>query len=329
GAGKSQLARRIYELRKARNRVSGRFVEANCATLRGDAAMSTLFGHRKGAFTGAMADRDGLLSAADGGILFLDEVGELGSDEQAMLLRAVEEQRFMPLGSDRETQSRFQLICGTNRDLRQDVAAGKFRYDLLARINLWTFELPGLRNRREDIEPNLDYELRQYASESGKRIRFNKEARTKFLAFADSEAADWAGNFRDLNAAVTRMATLAHGGRINEALVEEEQARLEASWSRIEENADEVLLRDVLGQSDLETIDRFDRPQLADVIRVCRASDSLSAAGRILFDVSRTRKKQANDADRLRKYLTRFGLDWSSVRHDILHMDNASCGPSS
>src|SRR5215471_19790698 len=102
GAGKSLLARRIYELKKSRRLVKGTFVEVNCATVRGDAAMSALFGHVKGAFTGALRDRAGLLLSASEGLLFLDEVGELGLDEQAMLLRALEEKRFLPLGSDRE-----------------------------------------------------------------------------------------------------------------------------------------------------------------------------------------------------------------------------------
>src|SRR5262249_21144841 len=113
GAGKSQLARRIYELKVARHQIAGAFVDVNCATLRGDAAMSTLFGHRKGAFTGAVQDRPGLLRAADGGLLFLDEIGELGLDEQAMLLRAVEEKRFLPVGADKEVASDFRLIAGT------------------------------------------------------------------------------------------------------------------------------------------------------------------------------------------------------------------------
>ncbi|MEL6180745.1 MAG: RNA repair transcriptional activator RtcR family protein, partial [Myxococcota bacterium] len=139
GAGKTQLARRIYELKRARRQVSGRFVEVNCATLRGDSAMSTLFGHIKGAFTGAQRDRPGLLRAADGGLLFLDEIGELGLDEQAMLLRAIESGVFMPMGSDKEVESDFQLIAGTNRDLGARVREGDFREDLLARINLWTF----------------------------------------------------------------------------------------------------------------------------------------------------------------------------------------------
>lgn len=132
GAGKSQLARRIYELKLRRQQLQGAFIEVNCATLRGDQAMSALFGHTKGAFTGAMAVRPGLLKSADGGLLFLDEIGELGLDEQAMLLRAIEEKRFLPVGADRELASDFQLIAGTNRDLGERIAEGLFREDLLA-----------------------------------------------------------------------------------------------------------------------------------------------------------------------------------------------------
>src|SRR6185369_16384168 len=162
----------------------------------------------------------------DGGILFLDEIGELGVDEQAMLLRALEDKTFLPLGSDREVTSNFQLIAGTNRDLGKEVAAGNFREDLFARINLWTFRLPALRERREDIEPNLAYELEEATKLLGVRVTMSREARERFLAFATSKEASWAGNFRDFNAAVTRMATLAQGGRISVSDVAEEVGRL-------------------------------------------------------------------------------------------------------
>src|SRR6185369_13317848 len=184
--------------------------------LRGDAAISTLFGHVKGAFTGAQTDRAGLLRKAHEGIVFLDEIGELGRDEQAMLLKAIEEKRFLPLGADKESQSDFQLIAGTNRDLRDDVRAGRFREDLLARINLWTFALPPLRERPEDIEPNIEFELERHARLTSSTVRFNAEARALYVRFATSAAAEWAGNFRELSASVSRMATLAEGGRITE-----------------------------------------------------------------------------------------------------------------
>lgn len=105
-------------------------------------------------------------------MLFLDEIGELGLDEQAMLLRAIEEPRFLPVGSDVEVSSEFWLIAGTNRDLLFDVPAGRFREDFLARINLWTFRLPSLAARREDIKPNLDYELHEYSRQLNVHVRF-------------------------------------------------------------------------------------------------------------------------------------------------------------
>ncbi|MEL6548179.1 MAG: RNA repair transcriptional activator RtcR family protein, partial [Myxococcota bacterium] len=224
GVGKSRLARRIFELKKRRRQVEGELVEVNCATLRGDGAMSTLFGHARGAFTGAQNSRKGLLVAADQGLIFLDEIGELGLDEQAMLLRAIEQKSFLPMGSDKEVKSDFQLIAGTNRDLRDEVARGSFREDLLARINLWTFDLPELRDRPEDIEPNLDFEIALAESDLGHRVTFNRQARARFLDF--SRRARWSGNFRDFHAAVKRMATLSGGERISEGIVEEEIERL-------------------------------------------------------------------------------------------------------
>ncbi|HYE98645.1 MAG TPA: sigma 54-interacting transcriptional regulator, partial [Planctomycetota bacterium] len=248
--------------------------------------MSALFGHVKGAFTGAAADRPGLLRSADGGLLFFDEIGELGPDEQAMLLRALEEKRFLPVGADREASSDFQLIAGTNRELR----TSGFRPDLLARINLWTFALPPLRERPEDVEPNFDYELDRA------RASCAKEARERFLAFATT--APWPGNFRDLAGAVTRMATLAPGGRITTEVVEEEIARLRQAWGTPETD---------------DGLDLFDRAQLDVVREVCRRSASLSEAGRILFAASRARKSSVNDADRLRKYLARFDLTFEAL----------------
>ena len=315
GAGKSQLARRIYELKKSRHQITGAFVEVNCATLRGDPAMSALFGHVRGAFTGALKDRPGLLRAADNGLLFLDEIGELGLDEQAMLLRALEDKRFLPFGGDREVSSNFQLIAGTNRELPIAVREGRFREDLLARTNLWTFHLPGLRQRPEDIEPNLDYELEQYARKGSLRVTMSTEVRADFLKFAQSPVAKWSANFRDLNACITRMATLSPGGRITAAVLAEEIERLKAGWSAPTVAGDhDAVLASVLSEKTREQLDLFDRAQLAFVVQVCRASATLSDAGRKLFAATRENRKTANDADRLRKYLARFDLDWQSLK---------------
>jgi transcriptional regulatory protein RtcR len=229
-----------------------------------------------------------------------------------MLLRAIEEKRYFPVGADNETGSDFQLIAGTNRDLQADVHEGRFREDLLARINLWTFRLPGLAVRREDIAPNLEYELSQYAAKTGDVVRMNREARDRFLRFAESDEAAWRANFRDLNAAITRMATLAAGGRIGIDLVDEEIGRLRQQWSdsRLSSSSMNVLS----GLMDAAKLDRFDQAGLAEVVRVCRGSQTLSQAGRELFDVSRNSKAKPNDADRLRKYLARYGLAWADVQ---------------
>ncbi|MBN4859487.1 RNA repair transcriptional activator RtcR [Citrobacter portucalensis] len=305
GAGKSFLAKRIFQLRQSRHLVAGKLVAVNCATLRGDNAMSTLFGHVKGAFTGALTARSGLLREADGGVLFLDEIAELGLDEQAMLLKAIEEKTFFPFGSDKEVQSDFQLIAGTHRDMQQWVAEGRFREDLYARINMWNFALPGLAQRREDIAPNVEYELHRFSRSKQTQIRFDKEARACYLAFACSPQAQWRGNFRELSSSIARMATLAEQGRITLSLVEEEIALLKESWQ----------INDTQPELNMD-IDLFDRRQLETVLEVCRRSASLSEAGRELFAVSRQKKANPNDADRLRKYLTRFGLSWESVRSD-------------
>lgn len=318
GVGKTRLARQIYALRERRRLLTGPFVEVNCATLRGDGAMSALFGHRRGAYTGAQEAREGLLRRADQGVLFLDEIGELGLDEQAMLLQAIETGRFLPLGADQEVESNFQLLAGTHRDLQTAVSEGLFREDLLARIDLWTFQLPGLANRPEDIEPNMDYELEDFRTRHGSTVRFNREARQRFLDFATSKEALWPDNFRGLYGAITRMATLADGGRIDRELVEEEIRRLQQRWTRcasqnpraLQASQRRELLITLLPLEDLESLDLFDEIQLAGVIEICRQSRNLSEAGRELFAQSRKTRSSTNDADRLRKYLARYGLQF-------------------
>jgi transcriptional regulatory protein RtcR len=306
----------MFELKKSRHQVKGEFVEVNCATLRGDAAASTLFGHKKGAFTGAAADRAGLLRKAHEGVLFLDEIGELGAEGQAMLLMAVEEKRFLPMGSDREVVSDFQLIAGTNRDLRLDVAQGRFREDLYARINLWAYTLPGLAQRPEDLEPNIEHLLARAAAETGRAVRFNVEAKAQYLRFAQSADSPWSGNFRDLAASVTRLVTLADGGRISAAQVEAEVQRLRWLWQHTTPSAagtQPVALDALLSAAALAEMDHFDRIQLEAVVSVCREARTLSDAGRRLFNRSRTQRTVVNDADRLRKYLHKHGLSWEAV----------------
>jgi len=148
GVGKGLLARWIHEHSE---RESMPFVELSCAGLRGELISSELFGHARGAFTSAVADRQGLLDIADGGTLFLDEIGELDPGVQSQFLKVLEEKRYRRLGDVRERRSAFRLVCATNRDLADEVEHGRFRADLHFRINVFPIKIPPLRDRREDI----------------------------------------------------------------------------------------------------------------------------------------------------------------------------------
>lgn len=231
GVGKTYLARRVYDLKHKAGQVAGKFVEVNCGLLRGEGLMSLLFGHTKGAYTGAAAPREGLLKSADNGVLFLDEISEMPLAEQAVLLKAIEEKVFRPFGGDDEVRSNFQLICGTNRDLHACVQNGSFRHDLLARIALWTINLPPLRERPEDIEPNIAHELKLYTIRTARKTMFDPEALKMYLNFACSKEALWVGNLRSLSASVERMATFAPMGIINTRIVQEEIVGLRRAWA--------------------------------------------------------------------------------------------------
>jgi len=225
-----------------------------------------------------------------------------------MLLSAIEKKRFYPLGSDKEVSSDFLIIAGTNRNLRKQVEAGKFREDLLARINIWEFHLPSLKERKEDIEPNIDFELDRMGDELGRRIRLQGEARTRYLTFALSNEAVWSGNFRELLASLVRLATMAPDGVITQQLVTREIDRLRQCWGGIAmdnmKNAGSWLRNDAR----FAHIDDIHLAALERVAEVCSGTASAAEASRILFNKSRLERKSTNDSDRLVKYLKQFGL---------------------
>lgn len=307
GVGKTRLAKLIYQLKKEKKQFTGKFIEVNCATIQGDVAMSTLFGHVKGAYTGANTKREGLLKSAHGGLLFLDEIACLGHNEQTMLLRAIEEKEFHPVGSDEKIASDFQLIVGTNNDLSEMVRDGDFREDLLARIDCWNFKLPSLRERLDDLEPNIDFELEKIKKRLDKKITFDKEAYSLYLRFAISDKALWTHNFRDLNKSVTRMATVADE-KITENIVKREIERLCLAW--YSQQPVNSLLAQILDNEQINSLDLFDRLQLEQVIKVCYESKSISEAGKKLFCQTRMQRKVTNDSDRLLKYFTKYGINW-------------------
>lgn len=308
GVGKSDLAGRIYEIRKRIGMVTGDMVSVNCSTLRGEQLISCLFGHEKGSFTGANAKRNGLLKAADGGVIFLDEIGDMDLEAQAMLLSAVEKKRFYPLGSDVEVSSDFMIIAGTNKNLRKEVVAGRFREDLLARLNTWEFVLPCLRERAEDIEVNIDFEILRLSDELGRRIRLQGDARKAYLTFALSKEAVWSGNFRDLLASLTRLSTMAHDGVITVVQVGREIDRLRQCWGETNEGNVASAEQPLLTGPKFTHIDALHLAALEVVAKTLRSTSSAAEASRVLFDKSRLERKSSNDSDRLAKYLKQFDL---------------------
>jgi len=196
GTGKELVARTIHERSALRD---GPFIAVNCAGLSETLLDSQLFGHRRGAFTGAISDHDGVFRAATGGTLLLDEVAEIPLGLQAKFLRAVQQREVTPLGSSRPVPVDVRLIAATNRDLETEVAAGRFRSDLFYRLNVVHIALPPLRERREDIPLLVEHFERRYAEQyevSPKRI--SPEAMAALTAY------DWPGNIRQLQNAIER-----------------------------------------------------------------------------------------------------------------------------
>ncbi|MEO7497684.1 MAG: sigma 54-interacting transcriptional regulator [Massilia sp.] len=194
GTGKDVIAQLIHKL----GRTGGSFTVLDCTTLSPELAGSELFGHERGAFTGAAAARDGAFALADGGVLFLDEVGELPLPLQAQLLRAIQEHSYKRIGSNSWQRSSFRLLCATNRDLEQEVAQGRFRADLYYRIAAWRCRPPPLRERREDVLPLAMHFLAQLAP--GRPAPALDPAVRDYLL-----TRDYPGNVRELRQVVTQL----------------------------------------------------------------------------------------------------------------------------
>jgi formate hydrogenlyase transcriptional activator len=196
GTGKELIARAVHK----RSQRSGRpFISVNCAALPPTLVSSELFGHEKGAFTGATGRRLGRFEMAEGGTIFLDEVGELLPDTQAALLRVVQEREFERVGGGRPIQADVRVIAATNRDLNAAVANGTFRQDLLYRLNVFPIEVPPLRERKDDILMLVEYFVQRYANRAGKNIRSIDQKTLDLL-----QCYDWPGNIRELQNVIER-----------------------------------------------------------------------------------------------------------------------------
>lgn len=200
GTGKEQAARKIHKLSK---RAHGPFVAIDCGALSTELAASELFGHVKGAFTGALHNHKGQFEAAKGGTLFLDEVGNLDYEIQVKLLRAIQERIVQPLGSNKQLQVDVRIITATNDDLLTSVKEGRFREDLYHRINEFKIKLPALKDREEDIELFITHFIAQANRELGKNVKgLSDPVRKLFYTY------DWPGNLRELKNIVKRAVLL-------------------------------------------------------------------------------------------------------------------------
>jgi two-component system response regulator PilR (NtrC family) len=202
GTGKEMVARALHFQSP---RADQPFVVLNCGAVPENLIESELFGHVKGAFTGATAPKEGLFRAADGGTLFLDEVGELPPPLQVKLLRVLQDRKVRPVGGSNEVEVDVRVLAATNRDVEQEVAAGRFREDLFYRLNVIRIEVPPLRDRTEDIPILAEYFLHKHAALQGRRLEFSTEA-MRWLA-----QQSYAGNVRELENIVERGVTLARG----------------------------------------------------------------------------------------------------------------------
>jgi PAS domain S-box-containing protein len=203
GTGKELIASAIHKRSKRSARA---FIPVNCGAIPGSLILSELFGHEKGAFTGALQQRTGRFESADGGTIFLDEVSELSAETQVALLRVLQEQQFERVGGNRSISVDTRVVAATNRDLETAVGAGKFREDLFYRLNVFPLHVPSLRDRKDDIPLLVEYLVERYAKRAGKRIRHVKKRTLDIL-----QAYDWPGNVRELQNVVERAVILCEG----------------------------------------------------------------------------------------------------------------------
>jgi len=226
GTGKELLAHLLHAFS---TRAEGAFLTVNVASIPPTLFESEMFGHARGAFTGALTERAGYFEAAAGGTLFLDEIGELGLDQQSRLLRVLQDQRYTRVGDTSERRSTARVVLATNRDLAADVAQGRFREDLYYRISNYSITLPPLRERGNDVTVLADYFVRKYASQFGRPITgFSDEALRQLKAYA------FPGNVRELEGIVNAAVLLENGATIRSASLPEKVSAAPPPESELE-----------------------------------------------------------------------------------------------
>lgn len=277
GTGKGLVAR-ILHYNGARSR--GPLIELNCAALPRELIESELFGHEKGAFTGARTHRRGLIQQSAAGTLFLDEISELDLDLQSKLLKVVEDRRVRPLGSEREVEVDLQLIAASNRDLRRLTKDGRFRSDLYHRLSIFRLQLPSLRERMEDLQDLIPLFVAEQASRVGKRVETIPDQ-----AWAAMKSYDWPGNVRELRNVIERCVLLAEGPVLSSKWLQlrsHEVPRDSQDREAEDERGDRIVLR-LDGTS---SIDELERRVLERALEL--SGQNVTAAARLLGTTRQT-----------------------------------------
>lgn len=204
GAGKELIARQLHE---KSNRASGPFVEVNCAAIPGELIESELFGHEKGAFTSAIKTKPGKFELAEGGTLFLDEIGDMSITAQAKVLRALQEHRIQRVGGEKDIKVNVRVLAATNKDLKEEIAAGRFREDLYHRLSVIVVKVPSLADRAEDVPMLSEYFLEKVCEDYGRPLKKIEAGALKLL-----QKQPWTGNIRELRNIIERLVIL--GGEV-------------------------------------------------------------------------------------------------------------------
>ena len=277
GTGKELIAKAVHAHSPRADRS---FVPVNTGSMPVDLLESLLFGHVKGAFTSAVASKKGFFEAADQGTLFFDEIGTIGFETQAKLLRVIQEREFTPLGSTELVKVDVRILAATNADLRRLVAEGKFREDLYYRLNVIALELPPLRERKEDIPRLGDHFLEKYCQENQKPLRrFSPEAMRHLMDY------DWPGNVRELENVVERAVVLSREPVVDPSLLpdslRERAGKSSGLWSVLEKHS---------GASLFETMDECERRVIVDMLEKTNWSQT-EAAERFQIPLSTLNQK--------------------------------------
>ena len=311
GAGKSELGRLIISYMQA---LHGDMNNMNCivqnvAAIAPSLIESELFGHEKGSFTDARQQHIGIFERANNGILFLDEIGELPLHLQVKLLTILDGNPFTRVGGTEHITTRFLLLCGTNKNLRKECAAGRFRLDLFERINTWHVDVPPLKDRPDDIERALQRELGEWETAHKSKVNFADGAREVFLDRA--KQCVWDGNFREFHATFLHLALFSGKGGITEQAIEEEFNRK----TSCEIDGVSLAAKSPLDNSDTSgsVYDLAEMARLACALDVCRKCKTATEAGEVLFaaraESARRRRKGFSGASSLQRVFTPFGLE--------------------